>query len=136
MAYQGILSKYSPKKTKRYDHLALLEDMHYEKPTYGAVKLPPLHHHNNKIIPYGEDSHSQQVALVKQSNEEMNGDPSFYLDGLTLYQIKRIEDVIIDYDQALAIKRGSNAIIPGDVFKCRAVAPHLADYPLVLKRLD
>lgn len=108
--------------------------MNYEKPTYGAIKLPPLSHHNNKIVPYGDDKHSQQVALITQpSGEDVEG---MYSEEMTLYQIKRTADVSIDYEQALAIKRGNHAIIPGDVFKCRAVALHLADFPLVLKRLD
>ena len=55
---------------------------------------------------------------------------------MTLYKIKSIDDLEIDYEQALAIKRGDLAIIQGEVFKCRAAAPHLNHFPLVLKRLD
>lgn len=40
------------KGNKKKNHLALLDDMGYDKPTYGAVKLQPLH--ANAIVPYGE----------------------------------------------------------------------------------
>jgi hypothetical protein len=52
MSYQSALSKYQSKNKKRENHLALLDDLGYDKPTYGAVKLQPLH--KNQIVPYGE----------------------------------------------------------------------------------
>lgn len=51
-------------------------------------------------------------------------------------KLNSVEDLVIDHEQALAIKRGDLAIIQGDVFKCKAAAPHLSSQPLVLKRLD
>lgn len=59
MSYHGTLSKYISKQKNRENHLALLDDLGYDKPTYGAVKLQPLQQiksqHKNQIVPYGEN---------------------------------------------------------------------------------
>lgn len=53
-----------------------------------------------------------------------------------LAAITSVEELEIDYDQALSIKRGDLAIIQGETFRANPRAPHLADIPLILKKLD
>ena len=55
---------------------------------------------------------------------------------MELSGIRSIEEIALDHNKVLAIKRGDLAIIQGDVFKCSPVAPHLRGIPLVVKRLD
>lgn len=50
--------------------------------------------------------------------------------------IRHIDEIQIDHNAVLAIKRGDLAIIQGEVFKCNPNAPHLRAIPLVLKRHD
>jgi len=50
--------------------------------------------------------------------------------------IRSVDDLHIDYSQALSIKRGDLSIIQGEVFRCFPLAPHLAEIPLILKRLE
>ena len=50
--------------------------------------------------------------------------------------IRNVDELIIDHNAVLAIKRGDLAIIQGEVFKCAPAAPHLRNVPLVLKRHD
>lgn len=52
MSYYNALEKYKAKGKKTNNHLALLDDMGYDKPTYGGVRLEPLH--KNAIVPYGD----------------------------------------------------------------------------------
>jgi len=61
MSYHDALAKYTSKNKKRENHLALLDDMGYDKPTYGAVKLQPLH--KNQIVPYGETGKPSRYFL-------------------------------------------------------------------------
>ena len=53
-----------------------------------------------------------------------------------LIMIHSTQDVTIDFNKALNIKKGDLAIIQGEVFRCTPNAMHLRDIPLIIKRLD
>jgi len=53
-----------------------------------------------------------------------------------LTRIKNVQDVEIDHEVVLAIKRGDLSIMQGEVYKCIPRAPHLQNLKLVLKRID
>lgn len=53
-----------------------------------------------------------------------------------LSAIRSVDELDIDFAQALRIKRGDLAIIQGQTYRCFPKAPHLSDIPLILKRLE
>lgn len=47
-----------------------------------------------------------------------------------------MDRITIDHTEALKVKRGDLAIIPGEVFRCNPSEYHLSNIPLVIKRLE
>ena len=50
--------------------------------------------------------------------------------------IKSVDQVQIDHSEALKIKRGDLAIIPGEVFRCNPANYQIQNVPLVIRRQD
>lgn len=53
-----------------------------------------------------------------------------------LTQIKSVDQIQIDHSEALSVKRGDLATIPGEVFRCNPAHYQLQSIPLVVKRLE
>lgn len=53
-----------------------------------------------------------------------------------LSTIKSVEQIQIDHTEALKVKRGDLAVVPGDVFKCNPAHYMYQGIPLILKRLE
>lgn len=62
--------------------------------------------------------------------------PVYRDNAAELSAIRSVQELQIDYTQALSIRRGDLAIIQGEVFRCRPKAEHLDNVPLIIKRLD
>jgi hypothetical protein len=65
---------------------------------------------NNQVTPYGG-----QQGAYKNSREATH----------ELTRIKNVQDVEIDHEVVLAIKRGDLSIMQGEVYKCIPRSPHL-----------
>ncbi len=57
-------------------------------------------------------------------------------EGLCSRRCHHMIDLIIDYDEALRVKRGDLAVIQGETFRCRSSNPALSHIPLIIKRLQ
>jgi len=53
-----------------------------------------------------------------------------------LLQIRSVDQIQLDHSEALGIKRGDVAVIPGEVFRCSPADYRLQNIPLVIKRFQ
>jgi hypothetical protein len=98
------------------------------EPTYSrkSYHLPPL---QKEISFQIKPKYEQEKRLRPNTGEERQ-------EIFELQSIKSVQDLEIDYSEAMAVKKGDLAIIQGEVFRCKPLSPPISHHRLVLKHLE
>lgn len=85
------------------------------------------------MVPYEPKGKEKYKYIFENTKQIKIGENPIEID---LTGIRSTDEVVIDFNRILNVKKGDLAIIQGEVFKCNPVALNLKHIPLILKRLE